>query len=153
MIDNHHDWPHMIPLALWGYRTLIRTPTRMTPYFLTYGMEAVQPTEMEIPSLRILLESQVPEADWLRERYEQLILLEENRSNALSTVQMNHARIQRAYNAKVRLRNIKVGDIVLKSLRAPSIDPRGKFKPNRVGPYVVTQILSRGAVRLSDIDG
>ena len=99
-----------------------------------------------------MLESQVPEVDWLRERYEQLILLEENRSNALSTVQMNHARIQRAFNAKVKLRNIKIGDIVLKSPRAPSVDPRGKFKPNWAGPYVVTKILSGGAVKLSDLD-
>jgi len=126
----------------------------MTPYFLTYGMEAVQPIETEIPSLRILMESQVPEAEWLRERYEQLILLDENRANALSTIQMNQARIQKAFNTKVRSRNIRVGDIVLKSPRAPlPTDPRGKFKPNWAGPYLVKEILSGGAVRLTDLDG
>ncbi|XP_074300568.1 uncharacterized protein LOC141631846 [Silene latifolia] len=42
---------------------LERTATGATPYHLVYGMEAVQPVELEVPSLRILLERQVPEAD------------------------------------------------------------------------------------------
>ena len=116
MAENHRDWPNKIPFALWGYHTTIRTPTGMTPYFLTYGMEAVQPVEIEIPSLRILIESQIPKAAWCRERYEQLILLDERRLNSLSTVQMYHSRLQRAFNKKVRPRNIKVGDLVLKSV-------------------------------------
>ena len=52
-----------MPFALWGYRTSIRTVTGATPYYLTYGMEAVQPIELEVPSLRILLESEVREAE------------------------------------------------------------------------------------------
>mgnify|MGYP001792885980 FL=1 len=84
MIENHHDWPDKIPFALWVYNTSIRTPTRMTQYFLTYGMEPVQPVEIQIPSLRVLIESQIPEAEWYRERYKQLILLVEQRLNSLS---------------------------------------------------------------------
>ncbi|KAL9224714.1 hypothetical protein vseg_000724 [Gypsophila vaccaria] len=154
MTENHRDWPNKIPLALWGYRTTIRTPTGMTPYFLTYGMEAVQLVEVEIPSLRIMMESQIPETEWLQERYEQLIMLDERRLNALSTVQMYQARIQRAFNKKVKTRNIKVGDLVLKSVRAPlPVDPRGKFKPNWAGPYIVKEIYSGGAVKITDLDG
>ncbi|XP_074293234.1 uncharacterized protein LOC141620202 [Silene latifolia] len=61
-IDNYHDWPNKIPFVLWGYRTSVRTPTGATHFFVTYGMEAVQPVELEIPSLRILLKSQISEA-------------------------------------------------------------------------------------------
>jgi hypothetical protein len=126
----------------------------MTPYFLTYGMEAVQPVEVAIPSLRMLMESQIPESEWARERYEQLILLDERRLNSLSTVQMYQARLQRAFNKKVKPRNIKVGDLVLKSVRAPlPVDIRGKFKPNWAGPYLVKDIYSGGAVKLTDLDG
>ena len=38
-------------------------------------MEAVQPIELEIPSLRIVLESKLPEAEWVRARYDALVLL------------------------------------------------------------------------------
>ena len=45
------------------------------------------------------------------------------------------------------------GDLALKELRAPIFDPRGKFKPNWVGPYIVKTILSGGAAYLTDLDG
>ncbi|XP_074313585.1 uncharacterized protein LOC141648768 [Silene latifolia] len=105
-----------------GYRTSIRTATGATLYYLVYGMESVQPVELEILSLRILLESQ--------------------------------KRIERAFNKKVKARGIIEGDLVLKSVKAfLPIDPRGKFKPNWEGPYLLKKILSGCAVRLTDLDG
>ena len=50
MTDTYRDWPEKLPLALWGYRTSIRTSTGATPYS---GMEAVLPVELEVPSLRV----------------------------------------------------------------------------------------------------
>ena len=46
-------------IALWGYRTSIRTATGATPYSLVYGMEAVLPVEMELKSLRIMAEAEL----------------------------------------------------------------------------------------------
>ena len=34
-------WPEELPNILWAYRTMARTPTRETPFRLTYGTEAV----------------------------------------------------------------------------------------------------------------
>ncbi|RDX86988.1 hypothetical protein CR513_31591, partial [Mucuna pruriens] len=50
MVMTYKDWHKMLPFSL-GYRTTIRTSTRATPYSLVYGMEAVLPIEVEIPSL------------------------------------------------------------------------------------------------------
>ncbi|XP_074300211.1 uncharacterized protein LOC141631442 [Silene latifolia] len=125
-----------------------------TPYYFVYGMEAVQPVELELPSLRILLESQIPEADWVQERYDSLVMLDDQHLNALYHVQLYQKRIKRAFNKKGKPRGISEGDLVLKSVRALlPIDPRGKFKPNWAGPYLVKKILSGGAVRLIDLDG
>ena len=44
----------MLPYALLGYRTTVRTSTGATPYLLVYGTEAVIPAEVEILSLRII---------------------------------------------------------------------------------------------------
>ncbi|XP_074290654.1 uncharacterized protein LOC141617366 [Silene latifolia] len=63
-------------------------------------------------------------------------------------------RIERAFNKKVKPRGINEGDLVLKSVRALlPVDPRGKFKPNWAGPYLVKKILTGGAVCLTDLDG
>ncbi|XP_074283147.1 uncharacterized protein LOC141607690 [Silene latifolia] len=47
--DNrtHFQAETEITFALWGYRTSIRTATGATLYYLVYGMEAVQPIELE----------------------------------------------------------------------------------------------------------
>ncbi|XP_027122158.1 uncharacterized protein [Coffea arabica] len=82
-VQAHLDWHEKLPYALMAYRTTIRTSTRTTPYSLMYGMEAVLPAEVEIPSLRILMEAQIEEAEWVRERQEQLSLIDEKRLNAV----------------------------------------------------------------------
>ncbi|XP_021746189.1 uncharacterized protein K02A2.6-like [Chenopodium quinoa] len=55
MTKNYKDWPDKLHFSLWGYRTSIRSSTGTTPFSLVYGMDVVQPVELEIPSLRIAL--------------------------------------------------------------------------------------------------
>ncbi|XP_074277755.1 uncharacterized protein LOC141601379 [Silene latifolia] len=109
MSNNYKEWPEKIPFALWWYRTSISTAT----------------VELEIPSLRILLESQVPEAGWVQARYDLLVMLDDRRLNTLYHVQLYQKRIERAFNKKVKPRGITEGDLVPKSVRAMlPIDPR-----------------------------
>ena len=42
-------------------------------------MEAVLPVEVQIPSLRVLMDVKLEEAEWVRTRYEELSLIEEKR--------------------------------------------------------------------------
>ncbi|XP_026448539.1 uncharacterized protein LOC113348860 [Papaver somniferum] len=79
MTDTYTDWSEKLPYALWSYRTLICTATGATPFSLTYGMEAMHPIEVEIPTLRVLKESQLPEDEWVKVRVEQLNLIDEKR--------------------------------------------------------------------------
>lgn len=60
--------------------------------------------------------------------------------------------VARTFNKRVRPRNLKEGDLVLKEFRAPVFDPRGKFKPNWMGLYIIKTILPGGAVKLIDGD-
>ncbi|PKI45848.1 hypothetical protein CRG98_033769 [Punica granatum] len=52
------DWHEMFPFALLAYRTSIRSSTGATPYSLVYGMEAVLPVEVEIPSMRLKIDAE-----------------------------------------------------------------------------------------------
>ena len=42
-----------LPGVLWAYRTTTRIPTDMSLFTLTYGMEAIVPIEISMPTLRI----------------------------------------------------------------------------------------------------
>ncbi|RVW78289.1 hypothetical protein CK203_055765 [Vitis vinifera] len=68
MVKTSRDWSEKLPFTLWAYRTSFRTSTGATPYSLVYGMEAVLPVEIEMGSLRVALEQQIPETDWAQAR-------------------------------------------------------------------------------------
>ena len=38
---------------LWAYRTTSPKPTKESPFSLTYGMEAIIPTEIGMPTIRM----------------------------------------------------------------------------------------------------
>ncbi|KAL5555292.1 hypothetical protein UlMin_037528 [Ulmus minor] len=46
-------WVDELPRVLWAYRTTCRTSTNETPFSMTYGTEAVVPTEIGEPSFRV----------------------------------------------------------------------------------------------------
>ena len=81
--ETYKDWHEKLPFALHAYRTAVRTSTRATPYSLVYEMEAVLPIKVEIPSLRVLREIELEEAEWVQARYEQLNFIEEKRMKAI----------------------------------------------------------------------
>ena len=132
-----------MPYALWGYITSIRSSTGAIPYSLVYGMEAVLPIEMGVRSLRTVLESEIPEVDSLQSRYDQLCMMDEKRLKALYHIQGYQRRLRKAFDKKVRTRDSKLGDLVLKEIRAPVQDANGKFKQNWASPYIIKQIYSR----------
>ncbi|XP_027156685.1 uncharacterized protein K02A2.6-like [Coffea eugenioides] len=151
--EAHRDWHEKLPYALMVYRTTIRTSTGATPYSLMYGMEAVLPAEVEIPSLRILMKAQIEETEWVRERQEQLSLIDEKRLNAVCHGQCYQQRMAQVYNKKVKPRLFEVGDKVLKRILPMQDEAKGKFAPNWQGPFIVKKVLSRGALILMEIDG
>ena len=115
-------------------------------------MEAVFFIEMGVRSLRTVLESEIPKVDWLQNRYDQLCMMDEKRLKALYHIQGYQRRLRKAFDKKVRAKDLKLGDLVLKEIRAPVQDTNRKFKQNWVGPYIIKQIYSEGAVRLMDLD-
>jgi len=51
VLKNQCDWDEKLGGCLWAYRTMVRTPTKATPFFLVYGCEAVLSLEIQIPCL------------------------------------------------------------------------------------------------------
>ena len=143
----------MLPFALHGYRTSVCSSTGATLYSLVYGMEAVLPVEVEIPSLRVLLDVKLDEAEWIRTRFNELSLIEEKRMAAICHGQLYQSRMKRAFDQKVHPRCFQVGDLVLKRILPPQTDHRGKWTPNYDGPYIVTKVFDGGALMLATMDG
>ena len=99
------------------------------------------------------METKVLEGDWVKARYEQLVFIDEKRARAQYHAQGYQKRIAKAFNKKVKPRNLKEGDLVLKVLRDETFDPRGKMKPRWSRPFIIKKIMSKGATRITDLDG
>ena len=54
---------------------------------------------------------------------------------------------------KVKPRNLKEGDLVLKVLKDKTFDPRGKLKSRWSRPFLIKKIMSEGATRITNLDG
>ena len=77
--------------------------------------------------------------------------LDEKRNKAKATLKIYQTRIAKAYDAMVRPRQLKEGDLVL---RAATHIMRGmsapKFSPKWEGPFVVKEVSENGYCKLID---
>jgi len=82
-----------------------------------------------------------------------LNLIEEKRMTTLYHGQLYQKRMKQAFDKKVRPREFKEGDLVLKKILTFQPDSRGKWAPNYEGSYVVKRAFSGGAMTLQTMDG
>ena len=68
-------------------------------------------------------------------------MIDEKRARAQYHAQGYQKRIGRAFNKKVKPRNLKEGDLVLKVFRDETFAPKGKMKPRWSGPFIIKKIM------------
>ena len=107
MTDTYKDWHEYLPFALCAYHTSVHTSTSATPYSLVYGMEAILPAEVQIPSLRILSQIELSKAKWARSRYKQLNMIYEKRITACAMDSYTNAAPSKHSTRKLDLESLK----------------------------------------------
>ncbi|GKA93323.1 reverse transcriptase domain-containing protein [Tanacetum coccineum] len=84
--------------VLWAHRTMIKSSNRDTPFSLTYGMEAVIPAEIGMPTFRTTEVDVAKNDEALKINLE---LLEEKREQAVIREAKSKRQMEKYYNAKV----------------------------------------------------
>ncbi|XP_026435158.1 uncharacterized protein LOC113332874 [Papaver somniferum] len=143
------SWCEQLHNVLWAYRTTRREATGMSPFALTYGTEAIIPTEAMLPITKT--------GAWEKNLTSDMILsklddLEENREISLQTIENYHRRLAREYNKRVHQRQFIPGDNVWHEI-PPYQRESGKFAPIWEGPLTVLAKVGNGAYRLLKSDG
>ncbi|XP_055960308.1 uncharacterized protein LOC130015005 [Mercurialis annua] len=116
-------------------------------------MQTVLPIEVEIPSLRIVVDAQLDDTEWVKARYDQLNLIEEKRLADLCHGQLYQKRMIKAHAKKMGPREFQEGDLVLRKYSPRHTDYRGKWAPRYEGPFVVKNAFSGGFLILTTMDG
>ncbi|XP_028072301.1 uncharacterized protein LOC114274538 [Camellia sinensis] len=141
-------WAEELPNVLWAYRTTPRRSTGETPFALAYGMEAVIPLEIGMPTIRS--ESFQPDLNNEVVALE-LDLAEERRERALIHIAAYQQELSKKYNKAVHPRLFKVRDWVLRKVLGNTVVPgEGKLGANWEGPYKLFQTLSLLALDVKD---
>jgi hypothetical protein len=144
-------WPEELPNILWAYRTTARTPTGETPFRLAYGTEAVIPVEIGLTTWRTMNYDESSNDSQLRTN---LDLLDEIRDQAEAKNKVYQQRMARYYHRRVKHREFRVGDLVLRKVTLVTKYPtQGKLGPTWEGPYRVVKFHIRGTYHVEKLDG
>ena len=76
--ENKNSWHNNLVHALWADRLTTKKSIGMSPYHLVYGIEAVFPTILGVPMIKLVQEIQTEEDSMVR-RINQTIHLQQKR--------------------------------------------------------------------------
>ncbi|GKB87138.1 reverse transcriptase domain-containing protein [Tanacetum coccineum] len=145
-----NNWMEELPHVLWAHRIMIKSSNEDTSFSLTYGTEAVIPTEIGMPTIKTTEVDLVQNNEALEIN---LDLLEERRKEAAICEANSKAKMGKYYNSKVQNTSFKPGDLMYRNNDASRAEDTGKLGPKWEGPYEVTEALGKGAYKLRDHDG
>ena len=121
-------WVEELPTILWTFRTTPRSSTGETPFSLTYGVEAVIPFEVGLPTLH--------SEEYDRENNELMLakdmdLVQERRDLAMIRLASYQGDLKKRYGKNISGRSLAPGDLVLRKVLGSKKDPtQGKLGAN-----------------------
>ena len=92
--------------ALWAYRMACHGTTKVSPYQLVYGHEAVLPWELKLDSQCVTFQNQLTADEYFSLMKDELEDLVGHRLKALINIEANKARVSRWYDKKGKSQNL-----------------------------------------------
>jgi len=112
--ENPRRWHTLLNEALWSYQMACHGLTKVSPYQLVHGHDAVLPWEIKIGSRRMFSQDQLTTDDYATFMNDELDDLADHRLLALISIEENRKRVARWYDKKVKAKEFAEGDLVWK---------------------------------------
>nr|KYP68997.1 Transposon Ty3-I Gag-Pol polyprotein [Cajanus cajan] len=152
-IEDHIIFRFGIPQTITTDQGTVNA-TQTTPYKLVYGHEAILPIDINLQSIHVQRQNELPVEDYWNLMYDELIRLDDERMTAIQNVIHQKEKIARVYNKKVKSKQFLSGDLVLKvilPMDQKSRD-RGKWTYNWEGPFIIERIYSNNAYLIKELN-
>jgi Integrase zinc binding domain/Integrase core domain len=145
--ENENEWDKHVESVLFAYRTTRHNTTKKTPFFMTYGREAILPNE------DLEINEYFEDTAIIRRTYE-LINLVEERNEALKNIEKSQVLQKTRHDKNIREEMLfEISDKVLLKDAAKEKQWSGKLSPKWKGPYYIHEIIGKGAYKLRTLDG
>jgi hypothetical protein len=98
--------------ALWAHHIFKHSATKVTPFELVYGQEAILSVEVNLDAFQIARQNELSAIDYHNLMLDRLDEVSNERINALGEIERNKLSVDRAYNKRVKETSFQVRDLV-----------------------------------------
>jgi hypothetical protein len=143
IFDHPKRWHRILSEALWAHRISKQCATKVSPFELVYGQEAVLPVEISLNVVRFAKKNDLTIGDYYNAMMDNIDEVTDKRVIALGEIEKDKIMVAKDYNKKVKSKSFQVGDLVWKTvLPLRSKDRKfGKWSPSWEGPYKAVQVM------------
>jgi hypothetical protein len=136
--------------ALWAHRISKHSATKVSPFELVYGQEAVLLMEISLNAVRFAKQNDLTVGDYYNLMIDNIDEVTDKRVTSLREIEKDKIMVAKAYNKKVKAKSFQVGDLVWKTiLPLRSKDQKfGKWSLSWECPYKVIHVMSGNAYLL-----
>ena len=95
---------------MWAHHISRHGATKVTPFELVYGQEAVLPVEVNLDAYRLAKQNDLSTIDYHNLMMDNIDEVSDKRLQALKEIKKNKLRVAGAYNKKVRAKSFQVDE-------------------------------------------
>jgi len=153
--DKPKRWHEVLSEALWAHRISRHGATKVTPFELVYGQEAMLPVEVNLDAYRFAKQNDLSAVMYHDLMMDNIDEVTDKRMRALKEIEKDKARVARAYNKKVKSKSFQIGDLVWQTILpiGTKSNQFGKWSPNWKGPFTVVKIMFGNSYMLETMKG
>ena len=100
--ENPRRWHEVLSEALWAHRISRHSATKVTPFELVYGQEAVLSVEVNLDAYRLAKQNDLSVVNYHDLMMDNIDEVSDKRLQALREIKKDKLRVARAYNKKVK---------------------------------------------------
>ncbi|XP_072054936.1 uncharacterized protein [Arachis hypogaea] len=147
-------WNDTLSQVLWAYRNSPRGSIGTSPYKLVYGHDAVLSLEINLNTLRLSKQNDLPVDDYWNAMFDELNELDLEQILALENIIRQKESVARSYNRQIKEKSFKIGELVFKVILPMEKKSRflGKWSHSWEGPFQIIGTYSGNAYQIKDIE-
>ena len=110
--ESSKRWHEVLSEALWAHHISRHGATKVTPFKLVYGQEAILPIEVNLDAYRLAKKNDPSVVDYHNLMMDNINEVSDKRLKVLNETEKDKFQVARTYNKMVKSKSFQVGDLV-----------------------------------------